>query len=147
MNIFNSLGSNYDLSYVLKSFSKGNSVDHKNLRKLLEQRYGGKAFLFYKGRQALTSALEILKLPHDSRIAINGFTCVAVFNAIRKAGFESLCLDLEKNGDLNFTATELAKAIRKYKRIKVVVVQNTLGYPCNIERIEKICKDNKLILI
>ena len=33
------------------------------------------------------------------------------------------------------------------RNIKVVVVQNTLGYPCNIEKIVQICKENNLILI
>ncbi len=147
MNIFNSLGSNYDLSYILKSFSKGNSADHKNLEKLLEQRYGGKAFLFYKGREALTFAFKILNLADDSRVAINGFTCIAVFNAIRKAGLEPVCLDLEKIGGLNFTSETLNKALKSNKKIKAVVVQNTFGYPCDIEKIEQICREHKLFLI
>lgn len=145
--IFNSLGSNYNLSYVLKSLSTGNSNDNEKLKNLLEKKYNGKAMLFYKGRQALTASLQILKLPQDSRIVINGFTCVAVFNAIRKAEYEPLCLDLEKNGGLNFSAKTLEGVILKNKKVKVVVVQNTLGYPCDIEKIVQICRKNKLILI
>ena len=156
MNIFNSLGSNYNASYVLKAlFSIGSREDIKDLKNLLEERYQGKPILFYKGREALTFALEILNLPKKSKIAINGFTCVAVFNAIRIAGFEPVCLDLEETGGpprlgeagLNFTPETLEDSLKSNKNIKVVIVQNTLGYPCNIEKIEKLCRKHKLILI
>src|SRR3990167_3763630 len=83
MPIFNSLGSNYNLAYVLKAlFSIGSRKDIKDLKNLLEERHQGKPVLFYKGREALSLALKILNLPKKSEIAINGFTCVAVFNAI-----------------------------------------------------------------
>ena len=148
MNIFNSLGSNYDTGYVLRAlFSIGSKKNIKNLKNLLEERYQGKSILFYKGRQALTMALKMLNLADDSQIAINGFTCVAVFNAIRKAGLEPVCLDLEETGGLNFTAKTLENVLAKNKKIKVVVVQNTLGYSCDIEKIEKLCHKHKLILI
>lgn len=148
MSVFNSLGSNYDLRFVLKSlFGLGNKKDLEKLKSLLEEKYEGKSFLFYKGREALTFALELLKLSPDSRIAINGFTCVAVFNAIRKAGHEPICLDLEKAGGLNFTPESLQQCIKKEKNLKVVVVQNTLGYPCEIDKIKSICEKNNLILI
>lgn len=148
MSIFNSLGSNYDFSYVLKSLlSTRNQTNTKTLKKLLEQKYGGKSALFYKGREALTYALKILNLSENSTVAINGFTCVAVFNAIRTAGFEPVCLDLENNSDLNFSPEILEKALESNKNIKVVVIQNTLGYPCNIDKIQQICRKNNLILI
>ena len=74
MTVFNSLGSNCDFSYVLKSFLRGNSNDNKKLSSFLEERYDGKAILFYKGREALSFALKILVLQDGSQIAINGFT-------------------------------------------------------------------------
>ena len=148
MSIFNSLGSNYDLRFILKSLlGWGKSADTQKLKALLEEKYSGKAYLFYKGREALTFALELLKLPTDSKIVINGFTCVAVFNAIRKAGYEPICLDLQESGGLNFTAKSLEECTKKEKKLKVVVVQNTLGYPCEIEKIKSICEKNNLILI
>ena len=155
MPIFNSLGSNYNATYVLKAlFSIGSRKDIKNLKNLLEERYQGKSVLFYKGREALSLALKILNLPKESEIAINGFTCIAVFNAIRYAGFEPLCLDLalpagrqEETGGLDFTAKTLENSLKSKKNIKVVIVQNTLGYPCDIERIENLCRKHKLTLI
>src|SRR3989338_937697 len=121
MNIFNSLGSNYDFKFVLKallSFS-GNSKDLENL---LGEKYGGKAILLYKGREAIELALKSLNLPAGTFVAINGFTCFAMYDTIKKA--------LDKN-----------------PKIKVVIIQNTLGFPCDIKGISKICKEKGIILI
>lgn len=147
MAIFNSLGSNYNLKYVLKSLFDNNFNKNRKLKNFLEEKYEGRAILTYKGREALTLAFKILNLPKESCVAINGFTCVAVFNSIRKAGLEPACIDLEETGGLNFTAKTLENELSKNKKIAVVVIQNTLGYPCDIEGILALCKKNNLILI
>lgn len=149
MAIFNSLGSNYNLNFVLKSlFGKVDPHADSKLKEFLEKKYNGKAILLYKGREALTLALKILNLPKESGVAINGFTCFAVYKAIETANLTPICLDLEeKNSDLNFTAESFEKVLKTNKTIKVVIIQNTLGYPCDIEKILKICKNNNLILI
>jgi len=148
MTIFNSLGSSYDLNFVLKTlFAKRNESAKPVLKSYLQKKYNGKAILAYKGREAITLALEILNLPKESDIAINGFTCYTVYKAIANAGYQPICLDLENNLDLNFSANQLLQALRKNPRIKVVIVQNTLGYPCDIEKIENICRENDIILI
>ena len=104
MTIFNSLGSNYNLKYVWQSlFSDGHDQNRK-LVNFLEGKYNGKTILTYKGREAITLALKILNLPKESCVAINGFTCYAVYKAVNEAGFTPICLDLdEKNSDLNFS--------------------------------------------
>ena len=148
MNIFNSLGSNYSLKYVLKSLFADSGGQDRKLKNFLEEKYNGKAILAYKGREALTLALKILNLPEKTGVAINGFTCLAVYKAIEEAGLTPICLDLEgKNTDLNFTAETFENILKENKNIRVVVVQNTLGYPCNIERIAKICNEKNIILI
>lgn len=145
MSIFNSLGSNYDLKFVVKSlFSfSGSTTDLKNL---LEEKYGGKVILLYKGREAIELALRLSNLSKDSYVAINGFTCFAVYEAIKKANLNVEYLDIEK-GDLNFSAKTLQKKINENPKITAVIIQNTLGYPCDIEVISKVCKDNNIILI
>ena len=148
MSIFNSLGSNYNLSYVLKSFFSTGKGGSSGLKNFLEEKYEGQAILTYKGREALTLALQILNFPKDSEIAINGFTCVAVYNAIETAGYKPVCIDLDKkNSDLNFSTEYLEKAINTSKHLKAVVVQNTLGTPAEIEKIERICKEKNIVLI
>jgi perosamine synthetase len=148
MKIFNSLGSNYDFNYVLRSlFSDGHDQGRK-LINLLEHKYSGKIILTYKGREALILALKTLNLPEGSCVAINGFTCYAVYKAINEAGLTPICLDLEnKNSDLNFSAEILQKTLEQNINIKAVVIQNTLGSPCDVEKIAKICAEKNIILI
>src|SRR3989338_8617023 len=124
MTIFNSLGSNYNLKYVWQSlFSDGHDQNRK-LVNFLEGKYSGKTILTYKGREAIALALKILNLPKKSCVAINGFTCYAVYKAISEAGLTPICLDLEeKNTDLNFSPEILERKLEENKNIKVVVIQ------------------------
>lgn len=141
MSVFNSLGSNYDLLFALKSlFSFGN----KNLKGYLEKKYGGKATLFYKGREAITFALASMNFPKGSEALINGLTCYVVYRGIEEAGLKPVLVDLPKD-DLNFSADVLKKKISK--NTKAVIIQNTLGYPSDALEIAKICKENNLVLI
>lgn len=143
MSIFNSLGSNYNFDFVLHSIftSKKN-----NLKKILEKKYGGQATLLFKGREAITLALKNLNLPKNSMVAVNGLTCYAVYRGIVEAGLKPVLIDISKD-DLNFDGDGLSSALKKYPHIKVVIIQNTLGYSCDIEDISKICKEKKLFLI
>ncbi len=143
--IFNSLGSNYNATYVLRSLFKQDKGARKSLELYLESKYKGKAQLVYKGRQGITVALECLNLPANSEVGIAAFTCVAVVDAIKSAGLTPLFLDINKD-TLNFTAQTLKDSLKKSK-VRVVIVQNTLGYACDIEKIFKICKEKNLILI
>lgn len=145
MNIFNSLGSNYDFDFVLRTLLSWGGNGRGKLKTLLEEKYGGKASLTYKGREAIELALKILKLPKDSWVAINGFTCYAVYEAIDNAGYGTEFIDIDES--LNFSTENLKVILRSNSKVRVVVIQNTLGYPCDIKKIEKICRKNKLILI
>ncbi|MEK7559163.1 MAG: aminotransferase class I/II-fold pyridoxal phosphate-dependent enzyme [Patescibacteria group bacterium] len=159
MSVFNSLGSNYDLSFVLKSLSpevaklahlrggitSENFTEKLVLKNFLEKKYDGKAVLLFKGREAITLALQTLNLPRNSQVAISGFTCYAVYKAIEEAGCKPVLIDIPKD-DLNFTRSDLARVVVE-DNIKVIIVQNTLGYPCDIEGISKICKEKNIILI
>jgi perosamine synthetase len=147
MSIFNSLGSNYNAQYILKSVFSNPSRQDQKLTNFLEAKYNGKTVLTYKGREALTLALNISNLPKESCVAINGFTCFAVFKAVETAGYTPVCLDLGNNTDLNFSSETLEKSLKENKNIKVVVIQNTFGYSCNIGKIKQICQEKNLILI
>lgn len=147
MNIFNSLGSNYNFKFALEAlFSINDPNNVSKLETFLENKYQGKVSLVYKGREAIKIGLDSLKLSAESYVAINGFTCFAVYEAIKKAGLSVEYLDIEK-GDLNFSPETLEKALKKNQKIKAVIIQNTLGYPCDIEKIAKICEEKKIILM
>ena len=145
MNIFNSLGSNYDLTDAVRIlFSFGGTGTQKRLEKYLEQRYGGKAILSYKGRDVLTLALNAL--PEKGRIAFNGYTCLAVYESMVESGHVPLYLDIAENA-LDFSQETLRSALEQHKDIKAVIVQNTLGFPYDIVAIEKLCREHDIPLI
>ena len=147
MNIFNSLGSNYDFSFAIRALLYGNNPgDTTKLKSYLEEKYQGKATLLYKGREAIELALNLLNFSKGTLVGINGFTCYAVYKAVINAGYKVEYLDI-KSSDLNFSPQELQSTLKKNPDIKIVIVQNTLGYPCVIERIAAICKENKIVLI
>jgi len=145
MNIFNSLGSNYNLQYIANSIYLQDKNGRKNLKLFLENVFQKHALLFYKGREAITQSIVEMQLPEGSKIAVNGFTCVAVVDAIKNAKCTPVFIDIDPE-TLHFTAEKLEQKI-KHSHIKAVIIQNTLGFPCDIESIQKICKKENALLI
>lgn len=145
MNIFNSLGSNYNLQYVRRSLFKKNQGTSQKLKLFLEKKYGGNVTLTYKGRQAIELALETLALKENEGVAVTGFTCIAVVEAIQNQNLTPVFLDINPH-TLNFSSETLEEKVKK-DNVKAVIIQNTLGYPCDIDEILSVCKKHNLILI
>ncbi len=147
MTYFNSLGSNYSPTDVWSALlGRSNKQSGQQLSSFLSERYGGNVTLVYKGREALQLAVQSLKLPVGSAVAITGFTCYAVYKAVKVAGANVHYLDIP-DSDLNFSASALSEALKVNPHIKAVVVQNSLGYTCDIAAIEKLCRQHKITLI
>src|SRR3989344_1638440 len=141
MNVFNSIGSNYDLRFAWKALVVGSNPGYsEQLKKYLENRYGGEVVLTYKGREALELAMKNLSLPPGSKVGINGFTCYVVYKAVANAGYKPIYLYINDR-NLNFSPSTLISDIR------CLILQNTLGYPCNMTEIEKFCKERNIPLI
>ncbi|OGG49643.1 hypothetical protein A2763_03105 [Candidatus Kaiserbacteria bacterium RIFCSPHIGHO2_01_FULL_54_36] len=146
MSIFNSLGSNHTFfSAIRMLFTAGGASAPNSLRTYLEKRYGGRAILTYKGREALGLAFTSLPAVGGS-IAINGFTCWAVFEALHASGYKTHYLDISDHS-LHFSADALNDALTEDQSIRAVVIQNTLGIPCDIEPIAALCREHNIALI
>ncbi len=146
MKTFNSLGSNFSWGMSFSALFSGKSKTKEDqLRASLAETYGGRATLTYKGQQALQLALMTSGLEKGAHIGINGFTCYAVYKAVERAGFKPVFIDIAKNS-LNFDAESLAD--RHYKQpFSGIIVQNTLGIPCDIIAIEAFARKNRLLII
>jgi dTDP-4-amino-4,6-dideoxygalactose transaminase len=145
MRVFNSLGSNYNSEFVFSALFSKNDVKYSSeLKSYLENKYHGKAILLYKGREAVKLALDLMNLPKNSHIAINSLTCYAVYKAINDAGHKAVYLDTRP---LNFSPSVFEAKLKEDPKVKAVIIQNTLGFPCNISEIEKTCKKREIILI
>lgn len=152
---FNSLGSNYELAFAWQALFAINKESYRfRLIEFLKKKYTGEVLLTYKGREALRLALRMIFSSVSSRqvqtikpsVGICGFTCYAVYEAIVKEGYKTRYLDIA-DSDLNFSFDKLVKSIHKYPSMKVLIVQNTLGFPCEMEKIGKFCKERGIVLI
>lgn len=148
MNIFNSLGSNYTLPFALRAlFAGGGEGSRQKLIAYLEKRYGGHATLTYKGRDALALALRAsIGETEGAKVAINGFTCIALYDAVVESGYTPLFLDID-DGAVDFSAATLREALGRQPQVRAVVIQNTLGTPGEIEQIAELCRVRGIALI
>ncbi len=155
-------------------FTCGRRKDLEALKRFLTRKYKGEAILCKNGRSALALALKAYFEPGDA-VLVNGFTCYAVYEAVKAAGLKPVFVDVSKD-DLNFTVETLTNAAtgrlevvcdngsklaseplgRGRERsgprddrscIRGIIVQNTLGNPVDIEAIEKFAKEYGLTII
>ncbi len=157
--IFLGLASNYHARDILRhSFAVGSNKDYHELERTLANRYGGtihNTSLIYSGRSAISLALksfiESKQIEKGDHVAINSFTCFAVIEAIKHAGLTPVFIDLEKTTDgtilPNYSSKSLESLIKKDKKLKVFILQNTFGKTINIEPFLEIKKQYNLLLI
>jgi perosamine synthetase len=170
------------------TFSVGLEKDRAELVKFLEKKYGvdprvegeaisaktskkpqnagseqekssaSQAMLCKNGRSALCLALEAY-FNRGDKIIVNGFTCYAVVEAVKKAGLTPVFADISRE-DLNFNVRTLEKAITRgtnesktadkddnETNVRGIIIQNSLGNPVDILAIEKFARKQNLILI
>ena len=125
------------------TFAMGRKRDCDELEKHLKSRYGGRAVLCKNGRSALCLALKAYFAPGEA-VIVNGFTCYAVYEAIKAAGLKPIWADIAAS-DLNYDLEKLEGKIGK--NVRGIIVQNSLGNAIDIGKIEEISKKHDLIII
>lgn len=103
---------------------------------------GRRAILCKNGRSALCLALKAY-FDRGDKVLVNGFTCYAVVEAVKKAGLTPVFADISRE-DLNFNTKTLEKVAEGARGI---IIQNSLGNPVDILAIEKFAREQNLILI
>src|SRR4051812_13791844 len=105
MSLFNSLGSNYSPGFIWQSlFTVGSNSKTGHIKELIASTYNvpsDHVTLTYKARHAIELALRLADLPPQSKVAINGFTCFVVYEAVQKAGHQPVFIDVAE-GSLDF---------------------------------------------
>jgi perosamine synthetase len=147
--VFHSLGSNYSKRFIFLALQQLWSIQPtatQQVQQLLENKYHGRAYLFYKGRDAIEFTLRAYGIGENAQVLTQAFTCHAIEEAIVRAGAKPVFVDLEKN-QLNPSVATLQAAYKKFPRARAVLIQHTLGYPAEIQRIAQWCRKNKLLLI
>ena len=143
---FQSVGSQYSFNDSFAHLLARNNEHHSSeLIAELERQFEGKAYLYANGRSALAAALQPLAKNGDA-VAINGFTCYVVQEAVKTVGAVPVFLDVEL-ATLNFPATQLETALQTHPNLRAVVIQNTFGIACDIGAIESFARAHQLIII
>ena len=129
------------------TFAVGFRRDCRELKKYLRKHYGDgdntRVVLCKNGRSALCLALKAYFQPGDA-IIVNGFTCYAVYEAVKAAGLVPIWVDINKN-DLNYNLKNLEEKIDK--NVKGIIIQNSLGNAIDIKKVEESAKKHNLTII
>ena len=107
---FLGMAANYKGRLWTHTFAIGRERDRGALQRFLSQKYGGQAILTKNGRSALALALKAYFEPGDV-VIVNGFTCYAVYEAVKAAGLVPIWTDINKQ-DLNFDIETLRSVMR-----------------------------------
>ena len=139
---FLGMAANYeDGEWLGHLFTIGRKRDLGALKSFLNKRYSGEAVLCKNGRSALTLALKAY-FDKGDEIIVNGFTCYAVYEAVKAAGLKPLFVDISRE-DLNFDLEKL----QNYKQARGIIVKNTLGNPVDIVAVEQFAKEHEMLII
>lgn len=114
------------------------------LTRALEERFGGEAYLFLSGREALLAVLRSLTFKKDEEVIMQGYTCVVVPNAVIAAGMTPVYADIEPD-TLNLDLEEVERLITP--RTRAVICQHTFGIPSYAKRLRDLCDRHSLVLI
>ncbi len=129
-------------------FTHGSWRDLMALEMYLQEKYEGEAMLCKNGRSALALALKAYFDKGDA-VIINGFTCYAVYEAVKAAGLVPIWADIDRY-TLNFSTDIIEDIFRTGPADKNpvgIIIQNTLGNPVDMEAIEKIADKYDLAII
>ena len=121
-----------------------NGKERERLRKALSHWFGAPCSLFSTGREALLTLLRNLPIEHGSEIIVQGFTCIALPNAIHAAGLTPVFSDIDLE-TLNLDPQALEGKITP--RTKAIIVQHTFGIVADTETLRSICDKHGVLLI
>lgn len=128
-------------------FTIGTKKGQAQLCDYLAKKYGSDyahVAIVKNGRTALAIALKSALEP-GSKVVVNGFTCYAVLEALKAADMTPVFADINPE-TLHYDAKILESLLKKEPSVKAIVVQNTLGMPVDIARIEKLTQKNNLLI-
>lgn len=110
----------------------------------LGHRWNGDTFLFSAGREGLLALLQTMRLQEADEVILQGYTCIAVPNAIHAANARPVFVDIDPE-TLNLDIEEVRRAITP--KTRAILCQHTFGIPADTERLRQICDEHGLLLI
>ena len=102
------------------------------------------AFSFWKARVALYAILRSMKIGSGDEVILPGYTCVMDVNPIKYVGANPVYVDIET--DTFNMIPDLIKA-KITPNTKLIIVQHTYGYPCQMDHIIDIAQEHNIPVI
>lgn len=132
------------LWYLIRPWTWVHGREREEFRRTLAQWFDARCDLFFSGRQALLTLLKAWDAKQGSEVIIQGYTCVALPNAIHAAGYTPVFVDCDPD-TLNIDLQALTGKISP--RTKAIICQHTLGIPADTEALHNVAKKHDLLLI
>jgi len=149
--IHHTFGPHITLTYLLQSWKQlltpwnwRKGYQREKLRSNIQYWFHAKCFLFSSGREALLALLRSLDFEPGSEVIIQGYTCVALPNAIHAADYTPIFADIDPH-TLNMRIENVEKCITP--RTKVIICQHTFGIPSDTKTLRALCDKHHLVLI
>ena len=149
--IHHTFGPHITGAYLLQSWKQmltpwnwKTGYQREKLRSNIQYWFRAKCFLFSSGRQALLALLRSLDFEPGAEIIIQGYTCVALPNAIHAADYNPVFADIDPH-TLNMRAENVEKCITP--RTKAIICQHTFGIPSDTKALRALCDKHHLVLI
>jgi len=114
------------------------------MKEEMTRRFDAPCVLFSSGREALCALLRSMKLAAGEEVIIQGYTCVAVPNAIHTAGGVPVFVDIDPT-TLNLDPTKVETAISH--RTRAVICQHTFAIPGPLKELRALCAKHGIALI
>lgn len=123
----------YDKSGIFQEFEEAYAKYH-------DRKFG---LLCSSGTLAIHSMYTSAGLKQGDEVICPAYTFFATVSPLLFTGAKPILCDCDENG--NIDPEEIKKLITK--KTKAVVITHMWGMPCQMDKITKICKDNKLLLL
>lgn len=130
-------------SLLCRPWNYNRGVEIKKLEKWFEKTYDAYAFSFISARGGLYAILKSLNIKKNDEVLVEGFTCVAVVDAILATGARPVYIDIQKNFVID-AKDVIAKTTMK---TKAIVLQHTFGIPGGSRELAAFVKKNNIFLI
>ena len=94
---------------------------------------------------ALHMALHIAGIAPGDEVILPGLTFIADLNVIKAVGATPVVADSKSFADWNISPTDVASKITS--KTKALIIVHYAGYPCDMQEINALCRENNLLLI
>ena len=125
----------------ISSAGKEVSIFEKKIGKMIGKKYCSSVS---SGTAALEIALKIIKLKKGDEVIISNFTIFSTAMAVVKQNAIPVLIDCDLE-NWNMKIEDVIKKISN--KTRAIIATHIYGYPIEIDKIQKICKKHKIILI